>query len=277
MKFAQIASCLFIILLSQRCIAGLLTTDIDPLNTSISTDDIAVFLSNDIVIDNNQLALTPKILGNPKGTTYLSQGDTFYSRGEFDLNKRYALYHIEKKYINELNQKTLGYQLSLVGYAKVSADSAIPSAKNISLFTLTISKKEARKGDLILPANHDRKLPKNISIQTLHSSNTGRILGFSNSINIAAAGDSVIIDKGERDNIKLGTLFSVPEKQPSSIITETTDENATILTQSLNEFYPATSVGSIIVYKVYPKMSIGLIIKASEIIRAGDIIKGDEL
>jgi len=277
MKFAQITSCLFIMLLSQRCIAGLLTTDIDLLNTSISTANVAVFLSNDIVIDNNQLALTPKILGNPKGTTYLSQGDTFYSRGEFDLNKRYALYRIEKKYINELNQKTLGNQLSLVGYAKISVDSAIPSAKNISLFTLITSKKEARKGDLILPDNIDQNVPKKISIQTLHSSNSGHILGFSKRINIAAAGDSVIIDKGQRDDIKLGTLFSVPEKAPSNIVMAPTDENATIITESLNDFYPAASVGSIIVYKVYPKMSIGLIIKASEIIRAGDIIKGDQL
>jgi len=130
-----------------------------------------------------------------------------------------------------------------------------------------LNKREAKElievGTLVLPGR-GLNITNNLRATTSKKHFKGTILSMIPSINNAANQDIVVINLGKRDGITTGELLKV--KQPDEKID---DPYSTKVQHVLPMKDPK---GEIIVYDVFNKLSLGIIIKSTESINELDTV-----
>ncbi|MFT6927904.1 MAG: hypothetical protein ACJAZP_003551 [Psychromonas sp.] len=248
---------------------------------TIPLTSISSFLSKDHVIDPALLADAPRLLGDAKGALRFFEGDIFYGQGQYDKGKLYGVYRLGAEYIDTVTEEFLGQQLIFIGHTEVSKSPNVNGTEQVTPLDFISSPREARQGDLILPIPEHETLPAYFLPQSVAKTTTGQILGSINDLRASGKWDIVVIDKGQRDNIQIGSMFSVLQSGPDVLVNKTQviyQEDASYL-KKLGDpdiIIPAERVGELLVFKVYDKVSIAMIMRSSELIRVNYKIQGLE-
>ena len=79
--------------------------------------------------------------------------------------------------------------------------------------------------------------------------------------------DTVIINKGLRENLRQGDMFAV-YRQSNTLFDSIANEEVTL---------PAERVGLVMIYRPFEKMSYGIVLTAKEDIEVGYILKSPQL
>ena len=132
-----------------------------------------------------------------------------------------------------------------------------------------------------MPIPEYETLPAYFIPQSVPKSLKGHILEALN--NAAAIGkwDVVVIDKGKVDSIQIGSMFSILRAGPDVLVKKDSivykdDANAFDQLGRVDIALPAQRVGELMVFKVYEKVSIGIIMRASDAMGAKYEIEGIE-
>lgn len=242
---------------------------------------ISAFLSKDHVIDPQLLIDAPRLIGDAQATPRFFAGDIFYAQGQFDKNKLYGIYRLGKDYIDPVSEEFLGKKLIFIGHSEVSKNPNVTGTKKLTPHDLLKSAREARQGDLILPIPEYESLPAYFLPQSVPKTVTGKLLGSLNNASVIGKWDTVVINKGKRDNITIGSMFSIQQAGPDVLV----GNNEIQYQEDANKFdqmgdpdlvIPAERIGELIVFKVYDKVSLGLIIRSRAVVHAYDEIQGLE-
>ena len=242
---------------------------------------ISAFLSKDHIIDPNVLIGAPRLLGDAVGTPRFFEGDIFYAEGKYDRNKLYGIYRLGVDYNSPETGEFLGKQLSFIGHTKVSKDRNVRSTEQVTPMDLLGGSREARQGDLILPIPEYETLPAYFLPQPVSTQLTGNILGALNGVGAIGKWDVVAIDKGKREGMNIGSMFSILRSGPGVIVKEKTiqyeaDASALDKFNGPNIVIPAERLGELMVFKVYEKVSIGLIMRSRDAMGSTYKIEGLE-
>jgi hypothetical protein len=257
-----------------------LTDKVEPVPT-IPLTAISAFLSKDHVINSELLADAPRLLGDAAGTKRFFTGDVFYGQGQYDKQKLYGVYRLEDDYIDPDTEEFLGTELSFIGHAQVSNDPHAGSTAEATPFDFLSSSREARQGDLILPIPEYESLPAFFLPQPVAASVTGKIIATTNHVSVFGKYDTVVINKGRRENIQIGSMFAISQMGPNVLV----DNESIIYREDGSRFektatpdlvLPAKRVGELMVFKVYEKVSIALVMRSSEIMGTDNTIQGIE-
>jgi len=248
---------------------------------TIPLSSISAFLSRDHVIDPLLLADAPRLLGDAKATPSFFEGDIFYGEGQYDKGKLYGVYRLGEDYIDPLSNEFLGKQLIFIGLSEVSKNPNVSGTEQVTPHDFISSSREARQGDLILPIPEHETLPAYFLPQSVAKTIKGQIIGALNNSRAIAKWDTVVINKGQRDNIQIGSMFSVLQPGPGVLINKTRvvyQKDASRFSQigSPDITIPAQRVGELLVFKVYDKVSIAMIMRSSEVMAADYKIQGLE-
>lgn len=242
---------------------------------------ISSFLSKDHIIDPELIKDSPKLLGDAIGTPRFFQGDVFYGQGQYQKNKLYGIYRLGEKYHDAETKEFLGSQLIFIGHSKVSKNPNVRSTEQVTPHDLLSSSREARQGDLILPIPEYETLPAYFLPQPVSSELKGNILGALNGVGAIGKWDTVVIDKGERDGVQIGSMFSILRSGPGVFV----DKNKVIYEDDASTFQklgmadiiiPAERLGELMVFKVYEKVSLGLVMRSSDAMGVNYQIEGLE-
>ena len=213
--------------------------------------------SKDLIVNTKQLNALPRLVNIKPTKTRFITDDIFYAEGHFDQNKTYGVYRLGSAFKDTITGEALGTELLFIGYSKASKETnniSIHLGYEVTAHRLFKSVKEARAGDLILPIAENEILPSNIIPQFFSSDIEGYIVSIKHNAVEAAQWTRVIINKGIRDNIKLGSLFSVLPSKPNR------------LTDNI--------IGELMVIKRYEKVSVAVVLHAKQTIRVEDKIQG---
>lgn len=230
---------------------------------------ISPFLNQDIVVDYSSLKNKAKIIGDISRSVLFYSGDVFYTKGNFQPEKLYDIYRIATKFVSPVTGEYLGHYLIFIGKSKVDQDIALLSEKKIKGMNLIVSKKEAREGDLILEPSKANDFDPCFFKHFVSKDIKGHILGTLDHINFYANWDRVIIDKGSRENIVIGSVFKIFEGKVD-------------IFQRSNSWFkeditaPNIPIGELMVVKVYEKTSLALIIHSNNFIHKNSLIEGLE-
>lgn len=242
---------------------------------------ISAFLSKDHIINPELLTDAPRLLGDAIATPRFFEGDVFYAQGQYDKYKLYGIYRLGEDYQDPETDEFLGTALTFIGHSEVSKNPNVRSTDKMTPHDVLKSTREARQGDLILPIPEYESLPAFFLPQSVPATEKGKIIAALNGSAAIGKWDTVVINKGKRENIQIGSMFSILQSGPGVLInTEqvTYQEDDDRFSQLLNPdlIIPAERVGELMVFKVYEKVSIALVMRSTDIMGANYKIEGLE-
>ncbi|RJG50664.1 LysM peptidoglycan-binding domain-containing protein [Motilimonas pumila] len=245
---------------------------------------IEPFLSRDHIIDEELLEGAPRVMGKNTKNTRLRQGDIFYGEGRFEADTQYGIYRLGAKLTDKTTKEPLGSKLIFVGLTKPSKSKHVQSNERVTPMLLTSSKIEAKLGDLILPIPEFDVMPAFFIPTATPKEFRGYIVDALNESRALGRGDIVVINKGRREQIRPGAIFSI--MRPGAEVVER--KGKLVYKDDANVFektflkgenaltLPEEDIGTLMVFKSYDKTSLAIIVRGKDLIGDDFDIQGTE-
>lgn len=249
--------------------------DQNPVST-IPLEVIAPFIHYDSVKNEHEFDLLPYVIGSDEGYKSSIDGFKVYVNQDLIVGQSYGIYHKGNEIIDPESAESLGFNVKLVGTGKAISGGNM-SQKQPSTIYVEGAKREIRSGAYVIPVNNDQQYP---SVFTMRAGNTtkGLIVGSVIELREFAKYDVVMINKGNQQNVQAGDVLTVKRKSPAVVETSngpqyTNDSsrwNRMSSSGASGYDMPDESIGQVMVFKVYDKVSMALILNSEKPLRVLD-------
>jgi LysM repeat protein len=236
---------------------------------------IAPFLNEAEVFGTLELEDAPRIVGGPDQRTLLGAGDVAYVRGELGDARRYHLFREPRPLTDPKTGEVLGYEASFVGAADVvrgaAAGPVVDGRASIVPATVRIRdlRMEAVAGDrLVRPRQTD------FSPFVPHAPATGvegQIISIYGGGLNAGQNQIVALNRGRADGVARGHVLATWNAGRTELDrTERMPEWGFSRPTRTTLQYPDERHGQLIVFRVFDRVSYGLVLNAREPLQRGD-------
>ena len=189
----------------------------------------------------------------------LQRGDTAYVAGDLGNTRSWQVFREPKALVDPDTKQILGYEARYVGSADRKQDGeARPGADagglNVpSTFTITSNKEDVAIGDRLAPATV-RDFAPFVPHPPANPVN-GKVVSLYGDALSAGSNQIVSINRGARDGIERGTVLALWHEGP--IQKDTTVERGKAFK------LPDERIGVVFVFKVFDRMSYGLVLETT--------------
>ncbi|MBV1789310.1 LysM peptidoglycan-binding domain-containing protein [Marinobacterium sp. D7] len=235
-------------------------TPLDQAIPAIPLKDIAGFLNDNIVMEQDLLERAPYVIGGKNERIIAGSGDRVYARGEpvEDVSLQ-GIYRPAKAYNDPFTNELLGYELYRVADGRITARD---SGSQVLTMDLLDTNEEVRVRDRVVPNDESR-------IESVFYPSAGPQLD--NAVIMDVLGgvakigqfDAVTLNVGAREGLEVGNVFAVFNKG-ETVKDPVTEEMITL---------PSEKAGTLMVFKVFDKVSYGLVMRATNVISVGDSLQ----
>jgi LysM repeat protein len=231
-----------------------------PISAAIPTiplDSIASFLSQNRIVEPEALEAAPYVLIGREQHLITGSGDTVFARGDVGLEEKMGVYRSSETYIDPDTNELLGLEAKAVATAEI---------KNVSGEVVTMSvirsSEELRQGDRLLPTE-DRVINSSFSPSKPDFDVRGKMIAVSSGVGNIGQYNVVVINRGEREGIKEGNVLAI-YKDGGLVRDPFTKEKIEL---------PSERAGLLMVFRVFEKLSYGLILKATRPLAVMDEVR----
>ncbi len=262
--------------------AGLRTVRLSPqirtqsLNNAIPAiplDKISAFLSGNIILPQSDFESSPYVLGNRNQTLFSIDNDEVFAKGNWtDDVIQYDIIRGGKVYRDPVTNAVIGLEGKRIGRASLQE-------RNDDNATLVLSDllEEVRKGDRFIPGSGNR-IDSNYFPRPPSFAIDGRIIDIVSGRTVGNLYDSIVINKGRSDRLRVGDLLAL--QKPDITFEDTIGElglgeqfkQAVGLSSENVETFSGAKYATVLVYRVFEDASLGIILSAEEAIRLEDKI-----
>jgi LysM repeat protein len=225
-----------------------------PIST-ISSQAIEAFLNRPLIVEENTLLKSPRIIGGSDARLYVGRGDKVYARG-FDttaeIGSDWHIYRTAKPILDPDTKKTIAYEAIYVGAAKLER-TGDPATMRV-----TGTQEEIGEGDRMVRA--ERALTFNYSPKPPDSQVTGKIVSVYKGVTQAGKNSVIAMNLGKSNGVDVGTVMKIQQ-----VGREITDQ----LTKEKLRL-PDESVGHVLIFRTFDKISYGLIVDVTGYPQIGD-------
>ncbi|WP_211830082.1 LysM peptidoglycan-binding domain-containing protein [Kistimonas asteriae] len=226
---------------------------------AIPLDAISGFLSHSRIVSIPEtLTNAPYIVSGKEDRLISAAGDLIYARGVVeDEITRFGVYR-KQQVITDLETN------EVLGIMALGLGSATLKKVNGDLLSLRVTRasEEIRGGDRLLVSEERGLAPSFMPSVPEDREMRARILHVISGVNQIGRFHNVIINKGERENLKTGNVMAI--YKDVEVRDRFADEVITL---------PPERVGVLMVYRTFEKVSYGVVLKASQPLRIGDLLK----
>src|SRR5690606_31916845 len=215
---------------------------------TIPLEAINAFLNAGRIMDDaEQLEAAPYVIGGEAESVVAGAGNRVYARGEVDPNiNAYGLYRRGKTYTDPQTGEFLGIHAQEIGNAEV-----LSTERDIATLMVSRSRQEVRIGDRLLETE-ERAVSSTFFPSDPENDIDGLILDVPNGVTQIGQYDVVILNKGARDNLKEGNVLAIYK----------TGELVRDRIQNERVRLPDERAGLLMVFRVYDRMSYGIVLNA---------------
>jgi hypothetical protein len=224
---------------------------------------IAPFLSEAVVFDSNELESAPRIVAAQEGRVMMGRGDSAYVRGDLAGRRDFRVFRSAKPLVDPTTKEVLGFEAPFLGTAEfMRAGGTSESTGHVvpDTFTLTSVKEEVGVGDRLAPTP-----PAEYGSYAPHAPAqpvSGQVVAiYGDGLN-AGQNQIVSINRGSRDGMERGHVLAI--WRDGSQVVDRTDKSLPTLK------LPDERHGTLFVFRVFERVSYGLILAAQEPVRSGD-------
>ena len=250
--------------------------DQNPVNT-LPLHAIEPYIRYDSVKTLAELDDLPYIIGSDEGYKSSVDGFKVYTNSDLIIGKSYGIYNKGDAIIDPITEETLGYNVKLVGSGKATHTGDI-SKKQPSTIYIADAKREIHSGAYVIPVNEDQQYPSIFTMQAVASDVKGLIVSSAAQLREFAKLDVVMINQGSNQAVKVGDVLTVSRKSPGVIetdngpqyIADTSRWNRLGNDNKSDYDMPVESIGELMVFRVYDKVSMALILSSEKPLRVLD-------
>lgn len=225
---------------------------------AIPLRNIISFLNDNRVLSEDLLKEAPYVLGSKGERIIAGAGDRVYARGELiEQQRRQGIYRASEEYIDPDTEEHLGYEALKLAEGDVFA-------KNDDVVTLDIRKsnKEIRVLDRVVPTEEVR-IQSVFYPQPSPEGVKGKILSVLGGVRDGGQLDVVAINRGLREGLEAGHVFAI-YRRGELVKDPVTKELVTL---------PQERSGELMVFKVFEKVSYGLVLRSNDVVSVGDELR----
>lgn len=226
---------------------------------TIPLDKINNFLSRSRIVGKDEMKLAPYVLGGANDHLIAGAGDKVYVRGEGLAGDRsvYGVYRVGEKFVDPETKEFLGMQALDIGTGQMHAVDGEVGTMLISRTT-----EEMRIGDRLL-REEERAVDSSFFPSAPSDEVNGVILAVEGGVSTVGKMDVVVLNRGTRENIEVGNVLAV-YKRGQKIVDRVSGDRVQL---------PEERAGLLMVFRVFEKLSLGLVLEADQGLRVDDLIK----
>ncbi len=251
---------------------------------SIPSRAIGPFLSLPLVIDEGALLNAPKIVATEDSRVIIGAGNTAYAVGlNPKMGIKWQVYRPGKELVDPVTKEVLGYEASYLG------DSRVSRFGESSTLEIVRSTQEINRGDRLTPTV-ESTLPS-YSPRSPDKAVKGSIVSVFGSVDEGAQYSIVALGLGKREGIEVGHVLASLQRGE---VVSTQDNSGgssglrSLLPSSWSDSSTAkpedAPVGSevklpdernglVFVFRVFEKVSYGLVMSSRRPIKVGDVVQ----
>ena len=253
-------------------------------NKPISTlplEVIAPYIRYDSIFTQDQIDNFPYVIGSDEGYKSSIDGFKVYVKGDLKIAQSYAIYQAGNEIIDPETKESLGVFVKLVATAQAlrvgDAENKIPATLHVNS-----ANREIRTGSFVVPINDGQMYPAYFSMQAADKSIQGLIVKASNDNREFGKLEVVMINRGEEHKMKQGDVLSI-QRQSRSVVETINGPRYKDEVSRWNRLgdeedfvMPDETIGKVMIFKVYQKTSMALILTSSKPIRLNDSVVAPE-
>lgn len=238
---------------------------VQPLNNAIPTIPFSIlkpFLNNTRVVQQGELEKAPFIVAQAGEHVISGAGDTVYVEGiqqyESSHLSDFAILRKGHAYVDPQTKQVLGYEALDVGTAH------LVNVGSPSTMLITSTRLEVMRGDRIMPLFEDYNVNFQPRIPT--EPIEGQIIGVMGGVTQIGQYQIVVFNRGSYDHVSVGDLFAVFQQSQTVQAHDSTDRQGGLK-------LPGQRAGDMMLFRVFDRVSYGLILQASMPIHLLDTVK----
>jgi len=248
------------------------STPLDQAITSIPYEQIAAFLSRGMVLERSQIEQLPYILASRGNRIIAAAGNDVYVRGgePAPQGTRYSVVHVGEKLVDPDDNKVVGYHGIFIG------EGAMTRGGDPATVTLTDTNREALAGDRLVPETVD--IPLNFFPKAPDADIDGSIISVVDGVSLIGQYQVIVMNRGARDGLAPGDVLTV--FQAGEVVRDRFASNSLFSGQGSllgiggeKVKLPDEEAGTVMVFKVYDRISYGLVMRATSDIHVNDAVR----
>ena len=232
--------------------------DIDAQTYGIAIPAIQQFIIRPRVVSEETLDTAPYILSSIEERLAFGAGDRVYARGfNGDPQGQYTVFRKGDALHDPKTDELLGFEAIIVG------DGEIIRTDDPATFDLTQTKREALRGDRLLPINFgevDTEFVPHAPPANTH----GHVISLFDAISQVGTFQVITLSLGERNGIQKGHVLDI--NQAGRVVADPFEKPGSLIDVEL----PEETAGRAMVFRTFEKVSYALIMETSRSIQVGD-------
>ena len=243
-----------------------------PLEAAITTipyETVAAFMSKPSVLDKDQIASAPHVLGTRDNHIIMADDNTVYAVGfkePAQLGTSYNFVRVGEALRDPEDNRILGYNGVYTGTGHVTR------IGDPATLIVTASNRETYPGDKLFAGGVD--VPLDFIPSVPKTPIKGSIIAVSDGVAVIGQYEVVVINRGVRDGLTPGNVLAVYSVQPDMY----DNSKNGYVHPTANMFakkvpVPEERTGTFMVFKTFERMSFGLIMEATDVIHVDDHVE----
>jgi len=241
---------------------------------TLPISEIGPFLQTDhILADSQQQKTLPYLLGSDQKHIGMLEGDTLYVQGSLTPGQVYGVYHPGVIYKDRETGELLGQEAIFAGVVRAVAKLDGDRTEVM----LTHNQREVLQGDKVMALPAEESMPAVFTPKAAPAITPGYIIDLPNKTRGGGKFDVVLINRGARDQLVAGDVLDV-RRPGAALVTKNGDVQYKELSSVFNRvFYsssnkaplPSEAIARVMLFKVYDKVSYGLIMQSNDMVSSG--------
>lgn len=230
---------------------------------------IEPFLNRPLIVEENQLRSSARVLAAPEARVYMGQGDLVYARGISDMSiAEWHVYRPARPILDPDTRLPLAHEALYIGTARLE------KAGDVSSLRIVSAAEEIGEGDRLMPALEER--PVSFVPRPPEKDIAGKIVSIHRGVRQVGRNGVVAISMGREHGIEVGNVMSIQATGRVVADREAVEQRRQAWQlpsgKATSVQLPSVDVGHLMVFRVFDKVSYGLVMNASRAIEIGDAV-----
>lgn len=238
--------------------------------TSIPASAIEAFLTQPLIIEEDELNGTPHIVAAQEGHVYLGKGEKAYVAGDLKDSTSFQAFRPGAPLKDPETKKVIGYEAAFLGTLKLQRAGKTPDEAHS--FIVVDSKQEMGIGDRLLPA--PPTLIMNYVPHPPEQPVDARIVSIYGGVDNAGQNQVVTINRGSKDGIDIGTVLQL-SRFGKTVVDRSADKTSWYGSKPTVKL-PDEQYGTLFIFRIFKNISYGLIMQVTDTVNVGDFARSPE-
>lgn len=239
---------------------------------SIPAGVIEPFLSQPLIIENDELKGAPRIIATQDDHVFIGKDDKAYVRGELNGNTSFQVFRPGNPLRDPVTKQVIGHEAFYLGTLKLQAAAQPAGGSDVHTFVVASAKEEMGKGDQLraIPPMPMQNYVPHPPEQRVES----RVMAIYGGVTHAGQNQVVSINRGKLDGLDVGAVLQL--YHAGRTVSDSTAPKSWLGMREQQVRLPDEQVGSLFIFRVFKHISYGLIMQVTAPVEVGDVAKSPE-